>query len=286
MSNPLKRPRDTCDPQHVFREQRSSSTRWGLPGSRTATYRPLMPRPDTTTSLQPQREIACALTRSAKEPQLSLYPSTTCRAASMIAPAQQLGFLGYLPDEDTVTSSSNPEDPNAHQDDLIRYHAQSQVLNPVTTPAGYDGPGPTLGFDEASSGVRNDQTLPEFDTDTHKTEQPIAQTVAPKYKVGLDTDYCCSYKSAGPGSRIYSYYTAVPQKGYKTVILTLWADHYEYCATIGFSVAPVFPCEVGFDKITGVPTINYHGWDQAQNRDKAFDAANRLFRWLHSDLSL
>ena len=204
----------------------------------------------------------------------------------MIAPAQQLGFLGYLPDEDTVTSSSNPEDPNAHQDDLICYHAQSQVLTPVTTPAGYDGPGPTLVFDEASSGVSNDQTLPESNTKTHNTETPIEQTVVPKYAAGLNTDYCCSYNPAEPGSKIYSFYTAVPQKGYKTVILTLWADHYESSATIGFSVAPVSPCEVVLDEVTRIPTIKYHGWDQAQNRDKAFDAANQLFRRLHANQSL
>lgn len=109
----------------------------------------------------------------------------------------------------------------------------------------------------------------------------------------LPMDYCCSYNPDGPGSRYYGYYLAQPEQGYRTVVLTLWPDFHKESGTIGFSIAPLFPCEkrtmeskdAAGNGITE-NTVDHHDWDNAERRDEAFGAANRLLHELHSDLSL
>jgi len=235
-----------------------------------------MPPPETTTPSQPQPESFRTPPQQTKHTNLLLIPGSEFPASSTTPQARQLSFSRYLPHKDTGSSSFKPEDQNKDR----RWHpAGLQVPTQETTR--------NEGNNSATSNAPDDQTLPEANANTYITGLPTGQTATPKYEAGLDTDYCCSYEPSGPGRRIYSFYAPPPEKGYKTVVLTLWADHDPDSGTIGFSIAPVFPCQVmmpGND--TGVPTIEYHGWDQARNRDKAFDAANRLLHNLHSDESI
>lgn len=119
-------------------------------------------------------------------------------------------------------------------------------------------------------------------------------------QLASEPDYCCSTKSAEKGRRIYDYYESAPQKGYTTVVLTLWIDRHEKCGktdcgtkdcdtehrgAIVVTVAPLFPYQT-VEYQSGDTSINYHMWDQPERRDEAFEAANRLLRALHSDQSI
>jgi hypothetical protein len=282
MFNRYKCPLDldeTCDPQDIFQELPPSMTKWGQPGSRYVPPALSMLPQATYIPSQPQTGSA-PTSRSPAENSKSPSAPNTGSLASSATPRAHSGFSVYPPEEDTASAHSEPGYRPCHP-------TGSRFLTRLPTGDKQDDPSPDFVPQGAKSDAHEDRALPETDTNAHSKGEPAGASVTSKYEVGGEMDYCCSYAPAGPGSKIYSYYAAAKEKGYKTVILTLWANHHKESGTIGVSVAPLFPCQlVTPEDPAGTQTIYFHGWDSAENRDKAFEAANRLFHEVHSDDSL
>jgi len=270
----------SCDPQKIYQEPPPSKNKWGPPGSRYATPVPSMQPQATCIPSQPQTGSVPTSSSPAQNSQPPSAPNTGCLASSAAPQAQQSGFLVYPPEKGTASARS--------QSRYRRFHpAGSQFLTRLPTGHEQDDPCPEFLPQGAKSDAHEDRTLVETDINAHSKEQPVGSTVTSKYELGNKMDYCCSYEPTGSGSKIYSYYAAAKEKGYKTVILTLWADHHRDIGTIGVSIAPLFPCQVVTpEDPDGAQTITFHGWDKAKNRDEAFKAANRLLYEVHSDCSL